>query len=230
MAEKKITAMGLVPIIALFGLALLMVQGSQPTGLAAAGPEIVLEQNPKTGEVESIRLVLGNKPVQDFNAVVTFPDNMVETFRAEKGRVSFPVDKTGRYIVTINAEDYRKTILFDAKKPMQIVPEIPRENRPVVGAVLGWETVRMPNYLLVWIFAAEIICAFIIVLTRLKPKWFRAFMAATYTALPFVVSYYAQSMWLAFAIIGIQTTILTALLFRQWKKGKSSRRIGKNEA
>ncbi|MDP2973868.1 MAG: hypothetical protein Q8N60_02355 [Candidatus Diapherotrites archaeon] len=72
----------------------------------------------------------------------------------------------------------------------------------------------------IWLLAIVIIAGLLMAITRLKPLWFRVFMAISYTALPVSVRYYLQSMEIAFAVIAIQTTVLTALWFRQWKKEK----------
>jgi hypothetical protein len=179
----------------------------------------VYAPNLKTGEMQSISLLQqeGNA-VDGFNVIVERPDFSKEVFSSIAGVVSLPVLKTGWYAATIEYDGYTEKISFEAKAPLQVVPNVKPEARPVVVSVLGEETAQSPNYLLVWVFAAEIISATIIVLTRLKPKWFRVFLALTYTAVPFLANYYLHNFLLALLLTAIETMVLNYLLFRQWKK------------
>ena len=88
---------------------------------------------------------------------------------------------------------------------------------PTVRAVFGRETVESPGYLAIWILAIAIISGLIIEVTKLKPGWFRIFIAGTYTTLPLVINYYTKNIWISFVVILLQTVILTWLFFNQWK-------------
>ncbi len=103
-------------------------------------------------------------------------------------------------------------------KSLGIISGINPGVKPTVKAVLGFETVESPSYLLIWILAVAVISGLIIEVTKLKPGWFRVFMASTYTTLPLVVNFYTKNIWFAFSVIALQTIILTILYFTQWKE------------
>ena len=182
-------------------------------------PRASFEENIETGQQQTIMLFSedGN-PIEDFNVILTYPDGTTATISTNNGAITFLVGEAGNYTATAQSGHQPIDISFEAKQPMQIAPDTDQSTKKVVESVFGTETAKTPSYLLIWVLAIAIISGLIITATKLKPMWFRIFMASTYTLLPLVVNYYGGIIWIAFAVIAVQTTILTALLFEQWKK------------
>jgi len=184
-----------------------------------AKPRLTFEANLDTETQQTMQLLSGDgNAIRDFNVFLTLPDNSVRVFSTNEGSVVFPVELAGTYSAIVKTEGFEQAIEFRVITPNQVVPPINPEAEPVVSAVLGEETVQTPNYLIIWILAIAVISGLIIEVTKLKPGWFRVFMATTYTSLPIVVNYYTQNIWLSFTIIAIQTVILTAKWFQMWRK------------
>jgi hypothetical protein len=195
------------------------VANSKKLNLIECGaPTIEFEPEIETGTEQVILLKSGDGSlIQDFNVLLTYPDKTTRLLQAIQGMLVLPIDKVGKYTAILQTNGFEQTIGFEAKAPGQIVPPINPGAEPMVTAVFGAETVYAPNYLIIWILAIAVISGFIIEVTKLRPGWFRVFMAITYTTLPLVVNYYTKNVELAFAIISLQTTILTMLWFRKWK-------------
>ncbi len=192
-------------------------------------PTAHFEQEIKTGQTQTITLTTDDgNTITDFNVLITYPNNTTALLEAKDGAIILPAEEAGTYTATVTTTDFQTTVNFEATTPMQIIPNIKPDARPVVSAVLGEETVQTPNYLIIWILAVAIISGLIIEITKVKPGWFRIFMATTYTTLPLVVNYYTN-IWIAFATIAIQTVILTALYFNQWRIKKALQAISKLE-
>ncbi len=180
-----------------------------PTGTRTP-PTVNFQPSLQTGETQMITLMASDgTPIKDFNITVTWPDNTTAKITAQNGIATITADKEGTYIAKIQTTGYETNIAFEAK-PLIIPPDI----KPWVGQ----ETEDSPNYLIIWGLAILIIAGLLMGITRLKPMWFRIYMSTTYATIPFVINRYLGDIWIAFTAIAIQTTLLTALWFRQWKK------------
>jgi hypothetical protein len=155
--------------------------------------------------------------MRDFNVVLVFPDNTTKTLQAKDGVVILELENAGTYEATVQTAGYQSSFTFEATAPFQVVPEISDNAKPAIQAVFGEETVEKPNYLIIWILAIASISGLIIQVTKFRPVWFRFFISATYTTTPILVNHYTKSILLAFIVIVIETLILTALWFQQWK-------------
>ncbi len=190
--------------------------------LECASMQVQFEQEIKTGEKQIIMLLVGDgSPVEDFNLLLVYPDSTTELLFAKDGAVKIEVEHPGKYTAIVQSTGYKTSLSFEATTPHQIVPNINPDAEPVVETVFGKETIQQPNYLIIWILAIAIISGLIIEVTKLKPGWFRVFLAITYTALPLVVNYYTKNIFIAFIVIIMQTIILTALYFNQWRIKKA---------
>jgi len=169
-------------------------------------PIVIFEPSIETDQTQLITLTAEDgTPIRDFNVLITFPDKTTAKFTAINGIVTIPIGIAGTYNATVQTAGHEVPFSFEAKAPLPpIIPNDPEH----------------PNYIFIWLLAIVIIAGLLMAITRLKPLWFRVFMAVSYTALPVSVRYYLQSMEIGFAVIAIQTTVLTALWFRQWKKEK----------
>lgn len=187
-----------------------------------AEPTVSFQQSIEIGQTQTITLIGGDgNAIRDFNVLLTYPDKTISLLKAKEGTITLSAEQTGSYTATVKTTSFETTVNFEATKPMQIVPDIRPGAKQVVKALLGRETVETPNYLIVWMLTIAVISGLIIQVTKLKPGWFRVFMATTYTTLPLVVNYYTQSILISFTTIAIQTTILTALWFQQWRIKKA---------
>ncbi len=193
-------------------------------------PTINFKQKIETGQNQTITLTAGDgNTITDFNLYLTYPNNTTALLKAQEGTIILPTEETGTYTATLQTTGYQTTISYQATNPLQIIPNINPDAKPTVETVFGEETVEQPNYLIIWILAIAIISGLIIEVTKLKPGWFRVFMAVTYTALPLAVNYYSKNTLIAFITIIIQTLILTALYFNQWRIKKALQAISKLE-
>jgi len=189
-----------------------------------AGPKppkqviVQYQQTVETGKKQNITVKTEDgSPVEEFSVILEFPNKTKITLMAINGEVTLPIGQAGIYRGLVKTAGYETNISFEAKKPMQIIPNIPDEKKPWFEAVFGILVTENPNYLIIWLMAIAIISGLIMVITKLKPAWFRAFMSFSYTLLPFAVNHYTKNTWIAFATIAIQTTILIAIWFRQLK-------------
>jgi len=182
-------------------------------------PQVTSQESLYTGEQQLITVVAedGNI-VKDYEIKLTYPDNTTKMIKVEDDIAYVPVTETGTYTATVETGSYSQSISFQAQKPMQLIPPLDQDQKTAVKTLFGEDTAETPNYLLLWILAIAVISGLIIYLTRIKPPWFRAFMAVSYTLFPLVVNMYSNSLWLAFIAIAIQTLILMALLFNQANK------------
>ncbi len=169
-------------------------------------PVVIFQQIIEVGKTQTITLTTEDgTPIADFNVLITFPDKTTAKFTAINGIVAIPIGAAGTFNGTAQTAGHEVPFSFEAKAPLP--PPIPPETKDI-------------TYLIIWLLAIIVISGLLMAITRLKPLWFRVFMATSYTALPFAVRYYLQNMEIALATIAIQTTVLTALWFRQWKKEK----------
>lgn len=164
-------------------------------------PVVIFQPSIEPGKMQTITLTTEDgTPIMDFNILMTFPDKTTARFTAISGTVAIPIGAAGTFNGTAQTAGHETPFSFEAKTSI-IPPEI-----------------YNPNYLIIWLLAIIVISGLLMAITRLKPLWFRVFMTTSYTALPFAVRYYLQNMEIALATIAVQTTVLTALWFRQWKK------------
>jgi len=181
-------------------------------------PQISFEPELETGEIQTIMIIGSDgNAIRDFNVLITYPDSTTALLFAQDGVVQLPVEFLGAYTATIIAPGLERTVNFEGINPGQIVPPINPNARQTVSALFGAETVESPNFLIIWILSIAVISGLIIEVTKLKPGWFRVFMAISYTTLPLVVNFYTGNIWISFVTIAIQTTILTTLWFKIWK-------------
>lgn len=186
-------------------------------------PEINFKTELDAGQDQVITLIgQDGNAIRSFVVTMVYPDQSTVTFTTEEGAITVPTAAKGTYTAIVQGDGFEETVYFEAKKPLQLIPDVSENAKPAVQAVFGEETVQQPNYIIIWILSITVISGLIIQVTKLKPGWFRIFMASTYTTLPLVVNHYMQSIWVSFAIIAVETTILTAFYFQQWKSRKVS--------
>ncbi len=182
---------------------------------------IDFEQSVEVGKTQTIQLITwdGNN-VKNFTVLVTYPDKTTRVVSTGNGAVALPVDKAGIYTVVVKAVDFQQAFSFIGMKSGVLVPPINPDANNIVTNIFGQQTVENPDYMIIWFLAITVISGTIIVITKLRPPWFRIFLACTYTTVPFVINYYLKNMACAMTITCIETLILNYLLFVQWKRAK----------
>ncbi len=176
------------------------------------------------GETQTITMAtVENEPIEHFNVLLTYPDGTTVMLTTSSGAVTLPLEQPGDYLAIVQANDYQTELYFQAYAPRRILPPIPKPQKKIIKGIFGQDTAEFPDYLIIWLLGIAVISGLIVVLTRVKPPWFRIFLGVTYTALPFVVNYYFKVLLFALAIMAVETTILLVLLVRQIKGEKAAK-------
>ncbi|MBN2067377.1 MAG: ABC transporter permease [Candidatus Diapherotrites archaeon] len=176
-------------------------------------PQVIFERSMVIGQVQAIAVQTADgQAIEDFTVFLTYPDETSVVISAASGQMYIPIDQAGIYRAIVEASGFEQEIYFESSRQGQIIPPISPDSEPLIKKIFGVETAGAPDYLIIWLLGIAVVSGLIIMVTKVKPAWFRVFMATTYTAAPIVVNYYLKNLWLAFALMAAETLILIAVL------------------